>query len=115
MDLVFGISGQRKISEAEVVNSYTYRQALQLAEHIVKERFMVASEILGAFHGRGPKPSQSSPRNPAPKQCRLPSWYRARPGSTPHVVDLDGPMSALAPFLGKGALKRGVAPQRPRR
>jgi len=115
MDLVFGISGQRKISEAEVANSYTHRQALQLAEYIMKERFMVASEILGAFHGKGPKPNKSSPHSPSPRSCRLPSWYRTRPGSKSHVVDLDGPMSALAPFLGKNALKRGVAPQRPRR
>lgn len=115
MDLVFGISGQRRISEAEVVNSYTYRQALQLAGHITRDRFMVASEVIGAFSGRHPKPDHRSPQNPTPRRCGLPSWYRARPGSTPHVVDLDGPMSALAPFLGKSALRKGVAPQRPRR
>jgi hypothetical protein len=115
MDLVFGISGQRGISEAEVVNSYTYRQALLLAEHITKEKFMVASEIMGAFRGRRSKPDKSSPQNPAPSKCSLPSWYRTRSGSTPHVVDLDGPMSALVPFLGKSALRKGVAPQRSRR
>lgn len=108
MDLVFVVCGHRKMSEVEVVNEYSHRQAMMLAEHVVKDRFMVASELLGAFGGSGKQGSTHHPSPPSPGGRRkrgLPSWYRAKPGS--RVVDLDGPMSELAPYLGKGALKRG--------
>jgi len=113
--MLFAISGHRKISEAEVVNSYTHRQAMLLIEHIVKDRFMVASELVAAFGGKQKQDSHHSPSpNAAPRMKRgLPSWYRAKPGS--RVVDLDGPMGELAPFLGKGALRRGGAKPAPRR
>jgi hypothetical protein len=108
MDLVFGISGHRKIPETEVVNSYTHRQAMLLAEHLVRDKFAVASEVLSAFGGKEPSdPAKDSPPTKATRKRGLPSWYRARPGS--RVIDLDGPMSELAPFLGKSALRRGGA------
>lgn len=41
---------------------------------------------------------------------RLPSWYKPRRrGSAQlvqHIVDLDGPMEELAPFVGRGAISR---------
>lgn len=114
--MVFAISGHRKIPEAEVVNSYTHRQAMMLVEHLIKDRFMVASELVAAFGGRQKPDSRQPSSSPqaAPRRSRgLPSWYRARPGS--RVVDLDGPMSDLAPYLGRGALRRGGAKPAPRR
>lgn len=102
---MLAVCGHFKITEAEAVNAYSHRQALLVAEHVVRDRFMVASELLDAFGGQR---KQDSARHnaPAPRRgARLPSWYRARPGS--RVVDLDGPLSELAPYLGKGALKRG--------
>lgn len=114
--MLFAIGGHRKISEVEVANGYTHRQAMLLVEHIIKDRFMVANELVAAFGGRQKQdPSQPSSPHAAPRRTRgLPSWYRARPGS--RVVDLDGPMGELAPFLGKGALRRGGAkPARRRR
>lgn len=113
--MVFAISGHRKIPEAEVVNSYTHRQAMLLVGHIVRDRFMVASELVSVFGGRQKQdPSQPSSPRAAPRGSRgLPSWYRARPGS--RVIDLDGPMSELAPYLGRSALRRGGAKPAPRR
>jgi hypothetical protein len=116
MDVVFAISGHRKVSEEEVLNSYTFRQASALCEHIMRDRFLVVSEVLKSFGGGAKKPSSSPPkdtRRKAPgRPNTLPSFYKVRPGARVSIVDLDGPMEALQPFLGKKALNRAVFTER---
>lgn len=101
------MSGHRGISEHEVVNSYTYRQATALVEYLVREKFMVVTEVASAFFGKQ-KPNQPTP-TPAPPNRGLPSWYQPRANARIKVVDLDGPMASLQPYLGKGAVRKGAA------
>jgi hypothetical protein len=89
----------------EVVNAYTYRQAMSLVNYIIKDKFAVIAEVLKSFDSSS-KPSPST--SPSPRAgCRLPSWYRPKQGARIRVVDLDGPMSDLMPYVGKGKVVRG--------
>lgn len=89
----------------EVVNAYTYRQAVSLIQFIVRDKFAVVTEILKSF---GPMKKPSPSTSPSPRAgCRLPSWYRPKQGARIRVVDLDGPMSDLMPYVGKGKVVRG--------
>jgi hypothetical protein len=90
------------------VNSYTYRQAMSLVNYIVRDKFAVVSELLKSFNP-SIKPSMSS-THPSPQAGgRLPSWYKPRSNARIRVVDLDGPIEGLTPFLGKGKVRRGKA------
>jgi hypothetical protein len=101
------VSGHRGISEHEVVNSYTYRQAITLVEYLVREKFMVVTEVATAFFSKQ-KPDQPS-STPAPSKSVLPSWYQPRSNARIKVIDLDGPMAALQPYIGKSAVRKGAS------
>jgi hypothetical protein len=92
-----------------VVNTYTYRQAISLAAFIVKDKFMVVSEMMSAVSkGSVEKPSSHPTSSQTHNANKLPGWYRARPGARMSVVDLDGPIENLQPYLGKGRVRRGA-------
>lgn len=89
------------------MNTYTYRQAMTLIGYIIKDKYAVLSEVLKSFNPSSKPSSSTSPSSPA--GCRLPSWYKPRSNARVRVVDLDGPMEGLTPYLGKGKVKRGKA------
>jgi hypothetical protein len=78
---------------------------MSLVEFIVRDKFAIVTEILKSFNSKQKPSSSNSPSQSA--GGRLPSWYKPRQGARVHVVDLDGPMSSLAPYVGKGKIARG--------
>lgn len=95
MDLIFAISGHRGISESEVVNSYTYRQAIDLCAYLAKDKFLVVSELLSAFSGSSKGSSKKSG-----SRSTVPKWFKQRAGKRYNVIDLDGPMENIEPYVG---------------
>lgn len=91
------------MSEEQVVNKYTYRQAIAMCEFIIKEKFAVVAAIASSFSGK--KPKDISSNSVRPKSHGLPSWYKPT-SKNARVVDLDGPMDSLKPYLGKNVIRK---------
>lgn len=125
------IANLRNTTEFRIANDYTYPQALHIAETYVKDRMLVVRQVAKAFgggrSGEG-TPKADEGRREAPKEPQTPyrssgtdsrglyPWYdppyrtdrHGRKRKTIHkVVSLDGPMKTLAPYVGKGKIKRG--------
>lgn len=79
------------MTEYEAANTYTYRQGFAIAEFYIKDKFAVVEQMVKAF-------SMGMKGNSGGRVKRsLPSWYKGRRG---HVVDLDGPLSEIMPYVG---------------
>lgn len=95
------VANIRATDEIELANRFTFRQLAHVCEVHIQDKFMVAMELAKVFTGRKTKSGKSK---------GLPSsysWFQykpRRPGKLRSMqhVDLDGPMEALRPFLGKG-------------
>jgi hypothetical protein len=129
-EVLTGVANIRSTTELRIANDYTYRQIMHIGMVYLKDKFMVLGEVARALGAKdaGAKDvgAKRTPRKPpAPKPPRkkkgataLPSWYRkpfrvdprtGRSRRTHHrVVDLDGPMSQLEPYLGKDKIRRPV-------
>ena len=105
--MIFAISGHRKISEFDVANTYTYSQAMSLCVFLMKDRFLVVTELLKSFNSKSGSQKTSSNQSSV-VGSKLPSWYIPRKNARLSVVDLDGPMSAIQPFLGKSRIRRNT-------
>jgi len=80
---------------------------MALVGYIIKDKFAVVAEVLKSFK---PSSKPSSPTHPSSQASgRLPSWYKPSSNARTRIVDLDGPMEGLTPYLGKGKVKRGKA------
>lgn len=99
----------RGSDELEVANCYTYDQLHHIAGvHLKDKMFLlrIVADSLGVEHGKN-----ISSTVQVPGKRKLPSWYRPRfKHGRPvrmNVVDLDGPMEHLAPYIGKGKIRKG--------
>jgi len=113
-DAVTLVANLRHTTEHRVVNDYTYRQIERVVGTHIKDKFMVVSAIMGEVEnkdrGNEPGGGADGERKGGRKPRRLPAWYnpKYRPGVRVkrNVVDLDGPMARLAPYVGHGAINR---------
>lgn len=91
------------MSEEQVVNKYTYRQAIAMCEFIIKEKFAVVAAIASSFGGKKSKDISSKSVQSKSLSRGLPSWYKPKSRNS-LIVDLDGPMESLNPYLGKNKI-----------
>lgn len=122
--MISTVANLRTTTEHRIANDYTYRQLQHIAVTYAKDRFMVVGEIMRIVTGSMSKTDKTktvanavkeglgeSSTVPKADARGLPPWFRPRyrPGSRNignHIVNLDGPMQRLAPFVGKGKLKK---------
>ena len=95
------------------MNEFIYRQIEHIATTYIKDKFVVVAEVAKMLFKSSDKSSrvpQSSGRDSSKtkrsgKVCGLPDWYRPKYRAgvrmIRNVVDLDGPLQTLAPYLGK--------------
>ena len=110
------VANLRHTTEDEVANGYTYRQIEHIAGTYVRDRFIVVEEVARVLLGdKAPVVPKAGDGDGAEAPAfrtkrRVPSWFRPRyrPGvrMQRNVVDLDGPMEEIAPYVGKGKLEK---------
>ena len=96
------VSVWRNMTELEFANRYTYRDLQHMGATYFKDRMLVVSSVASGLKG-SLKPGKD--QKTGATKGRLPSWFQGKPGAK--VVDLDGPIEALMPYVGGiGGLKK---------
>ena len=94
-EVVTLVANERGIDEERVANRMTYRQIMHCALVIAKDRMFGIGMLLHSLGGIGKK-------TPVAKSTgkKLPGWFKPRTEGKINVVDLDGPLSGLAKYVG---------------
>jgi hypothetical protein len=118
------VANARRTTEFRVANDYTYRQVMHIMATYVRDKFLVVNEIVKSLGGKSSgdrpparvrAPEKTSEKGHQAGSRSLPSWYQQKVRYDPRgrrikqfnkVVDLDGPMRSLQPYLGKGKIRR---------
>lgn len=100
MELITTIANVRSMPEREVVNTFTHRQINHIGETYLRDRTLVMNLVGEALSGIGDEKEKTKTETDKPKVSdkRLPSWFI--PKNKGPVIDLDGPMSSIKPFVG---------------
>lgn len=104
MELVTTIANIRGMSERQVVNTFTHRQINHIGETYLRDRTLVMNLVGEALSGIGEEKGKIEVGADEAKKLsrasagRLPTWFM--PKNKGPVVDLDGPMSSIKPFVG---------------
>jgi len=127
IEMLTVVANARQTTEFRVANDYTYRQVMHIMATYVRDKFLVLNEVFRGLGGKSPKGGHpragagASTGAQVPKEGRqtgtrgLPEWYQQKVRYDPRgrrvkqfnkVVDLDGPMRSLQPYLGKGKIRR---------
>jgi hypothetical protein len=106
MEMVTTVATVRGVTEQRVVNDYTYRQAQHVGMTYLRDRMLVMEAINDALAGIGgekeddvQKTQKTSRKRSTKRKRGLPSWFSPRGKHV--VVDLDGDMDLLKPYIGK--------------
>jgi hypothetical protein len=97
------VANLRCREEARVANDMTYRQLLHVCGVHLKDKFMLFEQVARAFTGDKFAGNGQS----AGKRRKLPDWYKKTGRGRVKVVDVDGPMEELKPYLGKVGARKG--------
>ena len=103
------VANLRGSDELSVANVYTYEQLHHIAGVYLKDKLFLLRVVSEAFTGKSG--TNASTQTGTSTGRALPKWYRprfrnGRPVNM-KVIDLDGPMEDLAPYIGKGKIRKG--------
>lgn len=104
MEMVSTVANLRGMDEVDVVNKFTFRQAVHVGGTYLKDKMLVMTVVSKALGKIG---SGAKEDTPATKRKRrgLPSWFTPKSGRY-EVVDLDDDLGTVkakvAEYMGAG-------------